>query len=463
MKNFKPVLCISGLLLLASSCARLAGPDYRRPDTPLKDRWAQEESAPGIIATNWWSGFNDPVLNTLVDAALSGNFDLRAAAGRVERAQALIQSAGSRRLPTLGISAGAEYGVQSSGAGRTASTEAYELGAGVNWEIDIWGKLKKGVAAAEAEYQASGADWRSAYLVLVSETASQYFRLRQLDEQVNLYRRSIIDAKKIRSIYEIRAAENYVSKDTVLRQRAEVRRLEREQQELERERKIIENSLAVLTGGIPGTFSVESRTPDAIGAVQVPAGLPADLLSRRPDILAAEYRVLAAYNLAGKARLDRLPSFALTGSGGSASLSIGSLLSQWTAGLGPVISVPLFDPSRKAEVKVREADLKIASEQYRSTVVKAFQEVEDTLLNLSSRREQLNTAQQAVDDLTKVRDFSRLKFEEGLISQLEVLETERGLLQSEQTALSVRYQLLRDTVTLFKALGGGWPPETTIE
>lgn len=445
--------------MVSVSCARMAGPAYERPDTPLNERWARAEAGSGTIAADWWTGFNDPILNQLIDTALSGNFDLRVAAGRVERAQALTEAAGSRRLPTLGINAGAEFGVQSPGGGRTSSSETYELGAGMNWELDIWGKLKKGVAAAEAEYSASGADWRAAYLVLASETAQQYFRLRQLDEQIRLYRRSIADAEKIRSIYEIRAEENYTAQDTALRQRAEVRRLERELQDLQRERQVIENSLAVLTGGVPGYLNIAPHTAVPIEAVPVPAGLPADLLARRPDLLAAEYRVLAAYNLAGKARLDRLPSIALTGSGGSAGLSIGSLLSQWTAGLGPVISVPLFDPGRKAEVKIREADLKIASDQYRSTVVRAFQEVEDTLINLDSRRKQMATAQQALNDLTSVRNVSQLKFNEGLISQLEVLETERGLLQGEQTALAVRYQLLRDTVSLFKALGGGWPAE----
>ena len=192
----------------------------------------------------------------------------------------------------------------------------------------------------------------------------------------------------------------------------------------------------------------------------MPAGLPADLLTRRPDILAAEYRVLAAYNLVGKARLDRLPSIALTSSGGSASGSIGNLLSQWVLGAGPVISVPLFDPGRRAEVEVREADLRIVSDQYRSVVIKALQEVEDVLVSLSSRRMQQAVADQAVADLQNVRDISIAKLDEGLISQLEVLETERSLLQSEQAALNLHFLLLNDAVTLFKALGGGWDDST---
>ena len=457
MRIDKSLLGAMALLSMASSCSRLAGPEYQPPEVPVKEQWSAESSNLGQISPNWWSEFGDPNLDGLIEAAVGGNIDLQVAAGRIERAQALVQATGARRLPGIGLSGGAEYGLQSSGGGATSSTETYQLGTSLSWEIDIWGKLQKGVAAAEAEYKASGADWRSAYLVLVSETAGEYFRLRQIDEQIHLYQRSIANSERTLSLYLIRAEENYVGRDTVLRQQAEVRRLQRELQDLERQRKIAENSLAVLTGKPPGELSIGyRRVRDQLHPVEVPAGLPADLLSRRPDILAAEYRVLAVYNLVGKARLDRLPSISLTASGGSASASIGNLLSQWVLGVGPVISLPILDPGRQAEVEVREADLKIASDQYRSVVIKAFQEVEDVLISLSSRRIQQGIADQAVSDLQKVREISSDKLEEGLISQLEVLETERSLLQSEQVALSIHFLLLNDTVTLFKALGGGW-------
>jgi NodT family efflux transporter outer membrane factor (OMF) lipoprotein len=441
----------------------LAGPEYEPPETPVKEQWSTQSSTLGSISPRWWSAFGDQYLNELIESAVAGSIDLQIAAGRIERAEALIGTAGARRLPIIGGSGAAEYGIQSSSGGSTSSTESYGLGVGLNWEIDVWGKLKKGVAAAEAEYKASGADWRSAYLVLVSEAATEYFRLRQMDEQIHLYQRSLENSERTLSLYSIRAEEDYVGRDVVLRQQAEVRRLQRELQDLERQRVIVENGLAVLTGKPAGELSIPSqRMRDKLQAVEVPAGLPADLLTRRPDILAAEYRVLAAYNLVGKARLDRLPSIALTTSGGSASASIGDLLTQWFLGAGPVISVPLFDPGRRAEVEVRQADLKIASDQYRSVVIRAFQEVEDVLVNLSSRRMQQAIADQAVADLQNVRDISIAKLDEGLISQLEVLETERSLLQSEQAALSLHFSLLNDTVTLFKALGGGWDDTTVL-
>jgi NodT family efflux transporter outer membrane factor (OMF) lipoprotein len=337
-----------------------------------------------------------------------------------------------------------------------SSTESYEVGARLGWELDIWGKLRQGKAAAEAEVQASGADWRAAYLALVAEVAGQYLRLRQIDELLGLYARSIASSERVRAIYQNRAEERMVSSEVPLRQRAETERLRREEEDLQRERRTVENGLAALLGLPAGDLAVGAEPLTGLAVPEVPAGLPASLLERRPDILAAEYRVLAAYELAGQARLDRLPSISLTGSGGTASATLGSLLSEWLVGLGPTITIPVFDPARKAQGKVREAEVRIASDQYRSTVVRAFQETENALVNRASRLQQREIARGAVADLRRVQQTSEDKFREGLVSQLEMLETERGLIQAEQTALEQHYRLLNDTVTLYKALGGGW-------
>lgn len=453
------ILLISAAgLLSAAGCAKLAGPAFERPSLPEKSSWSGPVSTneTATLRKDWWNEFNDAELSSLIERALGANFDLQVAAARVNRSEALAGVAASRRLPTIGASAGSTFGAARTDRGGQVSTESYDVGAGVAWELDIWGKLRKGQSAAEADLQATGADWRTAYLSLSAEVASQYFRLRQLDEALGLYDRYIAGSERILSIYEIRASENMVSADVALRQRAEVSRLRREQQDLQRERKTVENALAALLGLPAGELSITPAPLSGIRAPEVPAGLPSSLLERRPDILAAEYRVLAAYELAGQARLDRLPSISLAGSGGSASDSLGGLLSEWTLGIGPSINIPLFDPSKKAQVKVREADIEIAANQYRATVIRAFQETENTLINRASRADQLETAKLAVDDLRRVRDISQAKFDEGLVSQLEILETDRSLIQTEQSALEQQFRLLNDTVTLYKALGGGW-------
>ena len=460
--NSIPLFAALALLVASAGCARLAGPAYERPAAPVPQAWtAPTADEVATLRTDWWTAFGDAELTRLIEQALAGNFDLRVAAGRVTRAEALAGVAASRRLPTFGLNAGATFGRQDVGPGPSTSTESYDVGAGLNWEIDLWGKLKKGEAAADAEVRASGADWRAAYLVVASQVAGQYFRLRQIDELAALYARFIAAGERILGLYEARAAEQLVSADVVLRQRAEQRRLEREAQELQRERSTIENGLAALLGLPAGELRIAPlATRDALRAVAVPAGLPADLLSRRPDVLAAEYRVLAAYNLTGQARLDRLPSIALTGSGGSTSDSLGGLLSQWLIGGGPVIRIPLLDPAKKRQVEVREAEAEIAADQYRAAVVRALQEVENALLTLVSRRAQAENAGEALADLRAAQGINQIQFEEGLLSQLQVLESERSLLQAEQIALDLHFRRLNETVTLYKALGGGWPAET---
>ncbi|HMP88556.1 MAG TPA: efflux transporter outer membrane subunit [Kiritimatiellia bacterium] len=450
------------MIAFALGCARLAGPDYVRPDTPVPDSWtAPSHDDLASIRPDWWNYFDDPQLTSLIEQALAGNFDLRVAAGRVTRAEAQAGLASSRRLPVLGIGGGGSFGVQDVGQGTSASFESYEISAGLNWEIDIWGKLKKGQAAADAEIRASGADWRSAYLIVASEVAYQYFRLRQLDELTALYARFISTGERILVFYEARAEEQLVSVDMVLRQQSELLRLRREAMDLQRERKIVENGLAALIGRPAGELRVEPElVRDRLQPAPVPSGLPSELIERRPDILAAEYRVLAAYNLAGQARLDRLPTIALTGSGGSSSSSLGGLLNQWLLGGGPAISIPLFDPSKKRQIEVRQAEMEIASDQYRGTVIRAFQEVENSLVNLASRRSQSEQAIAALDNLKNAQEINQIQFEEGLLSQLQVLESERSLMQSEQVVLDLHFRLLAETVMLYKALGGGWPMET---
>lgn len=461
--NIRPAAPVL-LVLAAAGCARLAGPAFERPDTPGKTGWSAAAQADDLarLRPDWWSDFDDPRLTGLVEAALADSFDLRVAAARVERAQALAGVAGSRRLPSLSLGGSAAFGIENPAQGPRTGTEGYEASAGLTWELDIWGKLKKGREAADAEVFASGADWRATRLVIASEVAVQYFRLRQIDDLLALYTRFMDSSNRILVLYEARAKENLIAMDVVLRQRAELQRLDRERRDLERERLVAQNGIAALLGQPAGSLTIEpDRGLGGMTAARVPPGLPSDLLERRPDILAAEYRVLAAYNLAGQARLDRLPTISLTGRGGSVSGSFGDLLRQWTLGGGPTISIPLFDPARRAQVKVREAEVKIASDQYRSTVLKAFLEVENTLVNLASRREQAEVARNALDNLRRAQAINTAKFEEGLVSQLEVLESERSLLQAEQAAADLQFRLLADTVTLFKALGGGWDGNLT--
>jgi len=230
---------------------------------------------------------------------------------------------------------------------------------------------------------------------------------------------------------------------------------------MERSRKIIEHGIATLLGQPAGELKIpETLSQSALQTVEVPVGLPSDLLSRRPDIIAAEYRVLQAYHQVGSAKAARLPSISLTakaeaGGGGLVSAALSNLLRTWSLGIMPNISLPIFDGGAgKAKVAVSEAEAKILENTYRKTVMEAFKEVEDALVNLDSRTKQKELLKDRIEDLKKVRKQTQKKLEMGLTSQLEVIDVER-----EKAMMDMHRSLLDDNVTLFKALGGGWPKE----
>jgi len=189
----------------------------------------------------------------------------------------------------------------------------------------------------------------------------------------------------------------------------------------------------------------------------VPAGLPSQLLARRPDLIAAEYRVLETYNLVGQAKLAQLPTISLTGRAGSASFALTDLLKTFTFSFLPSINIPVLDPSVRARVKTTEAQTTVAEQQYRATVMAAFEEVENALVNLDSHTRQRVELQQEVEQLSVVAAQIDAQLKEGVISQLQVFETERTLLAAQLALLANHQQILSDTVTLYKALGGGWP------
>lgn len=453
---------------LLSACSSLSGTGYERPQAPSKQSWSEhpaEISADSTIQPGWWTGFKDPYLDGLIRQAIAQGIDLRILAARIAEERAAIGQARASRLPS--VSATTEASLTRS---RTeilpgtftdpATTHQYSVRGALNWEIDVWGKLRKGVEAQQAAFRASQADWRAGYLTLVSDVASIYFLVRQLDEQRDQLRKFLTTNQQILGIYERQYQDGLVARTTVLQQRAEVSNLQQQLFELERQRQVAENQLATLLGRPAGEIKIPAMGPiETVHVPEVPAGLPSDLLLRRPDIIAAEYRVLQAYDLVGQARLARLPSFSLTANGGLVSSMLSSLLKGFTLGLAPAVNIPIFDASLKAAVNVNEARAKLAEEQYRKTVITAYQEVEDALVNLASRKNQMQVLEDQLRDLRTVNEQIRAQLEIGLVSQLQVFESQRRLLVTELQWLAVRQQILSDTVTLYKALGGGWPSE----
>lgn len=468
------------LLLMTASCA--AGPDYKHSELARdvlqgKKAWrsVSAELPPAqVIQIEWWTNFNDPYLNELISEAISGNLDLKILSERIREAGISIRQTKAKDMPSANLSSSVRFshgkwsasdfttnGSDSDAVDLTSDSESSweaDLGLDVNWELDIWGKNKSEILAAKAAFEESKANYRAEYLTLVSEIAQIYFNIRQTDSQLVMTRKFCKDNQDKLSIYKNQYQEGLIPEWKLSRQAAEVRSSEQEMLGLERNRKNLENRIATLLGKPAGEVNIpDTSSLEALKLVSVPAGLPSDLLSRRPDIIAAEYRVMKAHYEINKSKAERLPALSLSGNSSLFGIGLSTFFSQWNFGLGPRLTLPLFDAgNRKNQVAVNEIRARIAENEYRKAVVRACEEVENVLTNLEIRSKEREILEDKVAQMKKVRAQTLAKFKMGLISQLEILDIERELFASEKSLLETRRSLLNDTVTLFKALGGGW-------
>jgi NodT family efflux transporter outer membrane factor (OMF) lipoprotein len=455
MKRTTLLTCIG--LLCGCADTRLA--EYQRPDAPTKSSWSRPAEAPvsasATISPRWWQEFRDPELDTLVTRAIAGNFDLKILASRIDVANAQIAEVRAGAQPSVDVGAGSS--LEKTRNQRFSKT--LNFGTQVSWDLDVWGAVNKGVQAQSAEFRATEADWRAGYLTLAASVSTTYFQIRQLDEQLDRQQRALAKNKQILGIFDAMHRNGLAPDTQLLRQRAEINRLTKEELELRRARSVAENALATLVGVPAGDLKVQpARLQERVQIPAVPTGLPLDLLARRPDVVAAEYRVLASHNLVGQAKLAQLPSIGIIGRAGSAAFSAGDLLKALTINLLPSINLPVLNPAIKARIGTSQAEVKVAENGYRATVIAAYEEVENALVNLEAHRSQHEELRAQVDHLERVAAQTQAQLAAGLITQLEVFENERSLLAAQLELLASHQQVLSDTVTLYKALGGGWAP-----
>jgi len=439
-------------------CAGAVTPAHHdAPELPEKSSWSVSTGEEHEIDQQWWTGFGDEYLNDLTARAAADNINLQVLTARTEVAGAQIGQARAALKPV--ISAGARTDTTNiTGDYDLGTSNKYGVGGDMSWEVDIWGKARKGVEAQKAAYRASLAEQQAGYLFLTSEVATTYFLIRQTDDQIAQQEIALERNRRLEGIYRDMYNNDLESEAAVLRQRVEVTRTESALETLKTNRETLENGLATLVGAPAGDFTVPNTVGFAdVGVVTVPAGLPSDLLHRRPDIIAAEERLNQSIALEGQARLAQLPSFGLTGLGGSASYGLSNLLSTWTLGLSSVLQFPVFDPNVRARIPVSEAEVEVAEQQYRAVVVQAFEEVENVLVSLDGRRKQHALLAKARADLAVVVRQQSEMLRLGLVSQLDVIQAERELQNAEQQLLDNHWQMLSDTVSLYKAVGGGWP------
>ena len=416
-------------------------------------RWTRPDAAT-VVEPGWWQVFGDPQLSRLIEEAIAENIDLRILTYRIDQAELGLKTARQGGMPKFSADIGGNASFQSLG-GLSRTTRQYESGVNVSWEADIWGKVRQEKAATAAEVRATEADWRAGYLFLVREVASSYFQLRMLEEQMEIHQRALGWANEALRVYERQLANRLITRDATTQQKAEVLRIEREIQELRRQREIEINNLALLLGKMPGTFTLEpGRLRDRVELPTIDTGVSANLLERRPDVVAADERLSAAYRFTEARRAARLPTLTIGVSGG-ASGGFGNPTTFFASFL-PRISFPALDPQTKIDIKISEVDLKEARDRYTQTVLRAVQEAENAIIDLRSRHQQLATEHQRTELLNRSMLDVDARLKAGMATRLEVLEASRSLLLTEQQELELYSFALLDSVRLYNSLGGGW-------
>jgi outer membrane protein, multidrug efflux system len=455
-------------LILTVPVGCTLGPDYQRPELDIPDNyretssWQEAVPADAISKGPWWEIYQDPALNTLQEQALSANQTLQAAVARVSQARAVARISEADRYPRLDLDPSAQRSRLPAdlNGGRGTTTTTLRVPFDLNYEIDLWGRVRRTIEADQASYAASQADLQNVLLTLQADLARNYFTFRILDKQVDLLQRTTALRQKnlqlVTSLYE----NGQVGRLDVARAETELANAQADLAALKRLRASTEHALAVLVGEPVAAFKRPATRDDfAIKPPLVEVGLPAKLLERRPDIAAAERQMMAANARIGVAETAFFPAISLTGAAGYASDELRSLFDwdnrAWA--LGPFLSLPIFDGGRnQARLAFSEAAWQESVATYRQQILNAFREVEDALSDIRILEEQAEAQQRALAAAREAADLSAKRYRAGIVSYLEVVVSERTALATELLATRVYGERLQASVSLIKALGGGW-------
>ena len=467
-------------VILTAGCSM--GPDYARPERSGEDAWRMTAATSESIANlPWWELLKDQELQRLIRTALEENQDVRIAAASVEEFQAqlvisrfdLAPSVGyggqafvfNAERNAVGIPLGGGNGVFLPGQnGTTLSNEsAY---AGLKWEVDVWGRIRRSIEATRAQLLARREAQRAVILGLVGTVAEAYFDLRQLDLQIEITRRTLKAWDETLRISRIKLDQGAISKLDLDRFEAERANAAAQLADLERQAVQKENQISLLLGHKPAQISRGAALTDQMMPPEIPAGLPSDLLQRRPDILQAEQDLVAATATIGVAQASRFPQVSLTGALGVANPQLNSFAPgvAFTQFASASVAGPLLNATSLGyQVKVAEARTKQASFQYEKAVVSAFKEVEDALIANQKTREQRTAQEVQVSALRSALDLADLRYKGGRASYLDVLTAQRSLYDAELALARTRRTQLVSVVQLYKALGGGWSADSRYE
>jgi multidrug efflux system outer membrane protein len=466
----KPRLALLPLLaaLLLAGCASTAAIDPARlPAAPAAFKENADPAASISAATNpastpapaqglWWRVFADPVLDQLIARASRDNNSIQVAAGRLAQARAIAGLSDANRSVQIGLGAGATR--QNNATTNNVAQTVFSAGANLSYEVDLFGKLAGASNAAALDAQAREALLRSTQLLVQADVAQTYLSLRAIDSERSLVRETLQAYRNTLRLTEVRFKEGDVAELDVARVRSEVASTESDALALDQRRAQLEHALAVLVGEAASSFAVAPS--EWAGALpRIPAGVPSTVLTRRPDIAAAQGSMQSAQARVGVAQVAWFPNFSLTANGGYAAPEIKDLftMSAQAWGVGALLSLPLFDGGRReAGVQSARAELDIALANYREQVLVAFRDVEDQLAALRLLAEQSEAQSRSVAASSRATVLSDARYRNGFVSQLELLDAQRSELRNRRQALQVRAAQYQATVGLIRALGGGW-------
>jgi outer membrane protein, multidrug efflux system len=464
-RGFLQVLALMAVFILAGC---MVGPDYKRPAVDVPQFWRfEDKEAKDVANTLWWEQFNDPVLNDLILTALQENKDVKIAAARVEQFLGQYGTTRAFLFPQVGAgaSAGRQRLSQSTGPvpyerdpSINTSFDNYDIFLNVNWEIDLWGKIRRATEAARANLLSTEEARRAVILTLVTSVASSYVNLRDLDKQLVVTKQTAQSYKESYDLFSLRFKYGTVSQTEVSQTRAQYEQAASNIPFFEKAIAQQENALSVLLGRNPGPIP-RGKTIDELMLPAVPAGLPSDLLLNRPDIRQAEENLVAANANIGVAKAQYYPTLSLTGLFGFASMDLSNLFkgpSKMWSYTAPV-TAPIFTAgSIEGQVRSAEAVQQEALLSYQQVIQTAFREVDDSLVDHRRTREQLTSLSRELEALREYVRLSRLRYDNGYTSYLEVLYSQTLLFNAELTSTQVQGTLFQALVNLYKAMGGGW-------
>lgn len=442
------------------------GPDYKRPQTDVEDRFRMAEGPsdlPSLANLPWWELLRDEQLQQFIRLALEENKDLQRAVATVDefRARALIAQTDYLPQITAAVNAPAGRSAVFLFPGFASPFNYYALG-NLSWEVDLWGRVRRTSEAARADLLSREENRRAVTIQLVSAVAEAYFNLLQFDLQLDIAERTLQSWEESVRIAQARLRQGMTSKLDADQFEAERANAAARTAELHRQMVQAENHLSILLGRKPFAVARGRSLDKQIMAPDVPAGLPSELLQRRPDLLVAEQQLAAVTARIGAAKAERFPRITLTGLAGLAHPEL-SLIFTESSSFG-VFGAGLAAPLLNAQIlgfqqEAVEAQSKQALAQYQQSVLTAFREVEDALIAVRTARLQSDSQQQQVTALQSALKLAELRYKGGLANYLDVLVARRSLFDAELALASTHRLQLASVVQLYKALGGGWSPD----